>query len=444
MKCHSKTKFFLVVGLDNQGTEFVIGFMTNIRKNIELELLVTTSSNSHVNVTVTAPLLFPGQILGYTEIRRGQIEKITLNKSLSGENVEHSNKGVLITATEEIAVFGVNKEPNSTDGFVSFPTDSLGTEYILVTWSSDGEFMIIGVTDGTIVNITLPTFVSTNLAVSYHNNKYTNGDVFTVYLNRYQTFHCYQHTGDFTGTKIVANHPVSVFSGAKSVAVSDTMTEKTADHLVEHMIPVSMWGTKFVTISTPGRDIGDYFRIIASEDSTTISVPGHNYTINATEYILLKVDTGDYIMVTSDKASMVVMFGKSAKKKDNLGDPHTTVIPPSPQYSSDYTFTTVKSSKVEFTNHVVVVIDTSMTGELMVDNVLTDKQWTPINGSTNLVTATFILNPGYHSIYNNDPSATFMAIAFGNGKHISYAYACGLRMALVNAVSMSLIMYLDP
>jgi hypothetical protein len=52
--------------------------MKNIRQNIELELLFTTSSNRHVQVTVTAPLLFPGQILGYTEIRRGQIEKITL------------------------------------------------------------------------------------------------------------------------------------------------------------------------------------------------------------------------------------------------------------------------------------------------------------------------------------------------------------------------------
>jgi hypothetical protein len=49
---------------------------------------------------------------------------------------------------EEITVLGVNKKPFSTYGFVSFPTDSLGTEYILVTWSSDGEFMIIGVTDG--------------------------------------------------------------------------------------------------------------------------------------------------------------------------------------------------------------------------------------------------------------------------------------------------------
>jgi hypothetical protein len=97
------------------------------------------------------------------------------------------------------------------------------------------------------------------------------------------------------------------------------MTKTSADHLVEQMIPVSMWGTTFFTISTPGRDNGDYFRIIASEDSTTISVSGHsNFTLNATEYIHLNVHTGDYKMVTSDKAAMVVMFGKSAKKKDAL------------------------------------------------------------------------------------------------------------------------------
>jgi len=92
--------------------------MNNRRPDFELELFVTTSSNSPVDVTVTAPLLFPGQILGSTVIRRGQIEKITLPNSLSGVNVEHSNKGVLISATEEITVFGVNKEHHSTDGFV--------------------------------------------------------------------------------------------------------------------------------------------------------------------------------------------------------------------------------------------------------------------------------------------------------------------------------------
>jgi hypothetical protein len=39
------------------------------------------------------------------------------------------------------------------------------------------------------------------------------------------------------------------------------------------------------------------------------------------------------------------------------------------------------------------------------------------------VTATFNIAPGSHSIYNNDPAATFMSIAFGNAQTNSYAYA---------------------
>jgi hypothetical protein len=54
--------------------------------------------------------------------------------------------------------------------------------------------------------------------------------------------------------------------------------------------------------------MSDTCRIIASEDSTTISVHGHtNHTINATEYIQLNVDTGDYKMVTSESLPGVLM-----------------------------------------------------------------------------------------------------------------------------------------
>jgi hypothetical protein len=75
-------------------------------------------------------------------------------------------------------------------------------------------------------------------------------------------------------TRIYSVPRLSVGNDTKPSVEYGALTKTTIDHLVEQMIPVSMWGTKFVTISTPGRDIGDYFRIIASEDSTTISVPG--------------------------------------------------------------------------------------------------------------------------------------------------------------------------
>ena len=222
----------------------------------------------------------------------------------------------------------------------------------------------------------------------------TNGDSFTVTLNRYETFHCYQSTGDFTGTKIVANYPVTVFSGAKKVAVKDSMTGSSSDHLVEQMTPIDTWGKNFFTISTPDRNVGDYFRIVASEDATTVSLAGSAYgTINAREYIQLNVDTGDYKTITSDKAVMVVMFGKTISSSGgdgpNGGDPQMTVMPPVPQFPSDYTFSTVQTPTGDFTNYALVVIDTTKKADLMLDNNVASGTWSTIAGSSNLVTATF-------------------------------------------------------
>ena len=43
------------------------------------------------------------------------------------------------------------------------------------------------------------------------------------------------------------------------------------DHLTEMLMPVDTWGKTFMTTSTPDRSIGDVFRIVASEDSTTVT-----------------------------------------------------------------------------------------------------------------------------------------------------------------------------
>jgi hypothetical protein len=72
----------------------------------DLELFVTTTSNTPADVTVTAPLFSPGSTLASTTVSRGDIEKITLSNGLRGVDVELGNKGVLISATQEITVFG--------------------------------------------------------------------------------------------------------------------------------------------------------------------------------------------------------------------------------------------------------------------------------------------------------------------------------------------------
>ena len=46
-----------------------------------------------------------------------------------------SNKGVWIRSNEEISVYSVNKEPKSTDAYISLPVDVLGTEYYAMTYT---------------------------------------------------------------------------------------------------------------------------------------------------------------------------------------------------------------------------------------------------------------------------------------------------------------------
>jgi hypothetical protein len=58
-----------------------------------------------------------------------------------------------------------------------------------------------------------------------------------------------------------------------------------------------------------------------------------------------------------------------------------TVLPPVPQFPSDYTFSTVQTPTGDFTNYALVVIDTAKTGDLLVDNVPASATWTPITGS---------------------------------------------------------------
>ena len=49
------------------------------------------------------------------------------------------------------------------------------------------------------------------------------------------------------------------------------------------------------------------------------------------------------------------------------------------------------------------------------------------------------VTPGPHNMYHVDPSVTFMALVSGTHQVNSYAFAAGLRLARINAVSDDLV-----
>ncbi len=75
--------------------------------------------------------------------------------------------------------------------------------------------------------------------------------------------------GDLTGTEILANHPVAVFTGHESAPSSDKCC---TDHLEQQLYPVARWGTRYVATKAIPRNVEpDYWRVLASQADTKVT-----------------------------------------------------------------------------------------------------------------------------------------------------------------------------
>lgn len=77
-----------------------------------------TYSLTHEDGTFTGTIA-PGEVEIFTQL------PVTLRHVGSGL----ANKAIKISASSDIVVYGINKQTWSTDGFLAFPVDVVGTEY---------------------------------------------------------------------------------------------------------------------------------------------------------------------------------------------------------------------------------------------------------------------------------------------------------------------------
>ena len=128
------SSFLLLASPDNIGKEFIIGFMDNegaiVRKlqctDYELDLFIGTSSSATVQVNVTAPRYRTAGLREHFTIHRNSVKHLKLHCHLRNFGTSLSSKGVLIQASDEIFVSGINRQQFSADGFLALPTDVLG------------------------------------------------------------------------------------------------------------------------------------------------------------------------------------------------------------------------------------------------------------------------------------------------------------------------------
>lgn len=64
--------------------------------------------------------------------------------------------------------------------------------------------------------------------------------------------------------------------------------------------------------------------------------------------------------------------------------------------------------------------------------------WYEVSG-TDYRGTSFMVENGAHTVQHIDPTVTFSAIVYGNADKESYGFAAGMRLARINAVSITLM-----
>ena len=361
---------FCFVDQTNEGNEFYVGFFRNrFGKASEQEfidpivcILTRESGETHVDVSSSQ-----GKIQTVA-LRVGGVVCVDIPIEFvvfdSNENnmTDSWFKGIHIQARNNrtIIVFGQNKQVASNDGFVALPLipQPAGSSYEFIAASVNGDsgtaqqandsvVLIVGTEGNTQIILEPSVIINHAFASPQTDGNFTPGSPVgtrTVIIQRFQTFYLQVRDGDISGTRIIANQSVSVFSGHECANIP--LAVPPCGILIEQVPPIDTWGTEVVTIPLITRS-ADTIKVFASQDSTTVSVTrtdissgvvtsDPSFTLNRNGFRELVIN--DYALIQSNNPIGVFQFSRSYATDNVLNSvPFMMWIPPYEQYRDSYT-----------------------------------------------------------------------------------------------------------
>ena len=330
-------------------------------------------------------------------------------------------KGLSVTAEGQsnIVVYGFSYEYSTSDAFLALPCDRLPVdqyEYYVISYhdgsSRPGQILIVGCEDDTVVEI--------------HSS--------FIELNRMETY-LMESSLDITGTKLVSNRPLVVYSGHMCTVIP--INSEACDYITEQVPPTAVWGRNFLSASFASRSSGDIYRVLASQNDTTVTVtcnattePSTHYLDSAGSWEEISTPEMSFCSITSDKPLLVMQFALG-RSFDFAGDPLMMMITPVEQYSNNY----ILNALPVFSNFITLFVTPE---HFQPQNIFVDAtsletiDWTTVYCSDTTVCgyATYVtLTPGAHRVHHVGSSASVGVSAYGSNIYSSYGYPGGLRVA---------------
>ena len=337
---------------DTRGTDFWVCFPQNAKnENIgtALKFKLYITGDQAATGKVTLPVNRPSIPFS---IKAGEIIGIDIDTILQIFRSDQVMKlAVHVQSDQPVAVYGLSNRKASTDTYVAFPTNVLGTAYRAMCYDAlagtedafTSQIDIVATEDNTSVTI-LPTANTKGGKLA--------GQQFTVTLLKGDVYQM-QGTirgggkGDLTGTLVTSDKPIAFFTGHICAQVPANVNF--CDQLLEEEAPINTWGKQFFVSKLLGKD--EYVvRVVANEDETKIFINEKFIkSLSAGEFYEAP-HLSDNALIKSDKPILVGQFATSSDADTvKIGDPFLMLVTPTEQFLSSYRFVTpIKGDLVKY------------------------------------------------------------------------------------------------
>lgn len=429
----------------NKGKEFWFCFPNHIPSGTNGSLSLWVTSDKATSGTVT---MSNGAFTANFNIPANGIQSINIPHSLA--HISNAESGTVIQ--KSIVVKADPGKPS----FVAYaqqygnarsaatlllPTNVLGKKYRAISFthtgttaggqSSRSQFQVIATKPNTLVNV-----------VPFANG--APGTPFTISLPNVGDMYQYQAQSDITGTLIesIAGagsscSPIAVFSGNSAVTIGTPFCTGTSyDPLFQQNYPISTWGKNFGFIPFGDYTNGNPFRVMASEDNTTVSFNGVPVaTLNAGQiypgaFTSNPVLLTDATHITADKPILVAQYMQASNcSGTNNGDPDMVILNPIEQNIKDITIfsSTQQNINRQWLN---VLIKTEAVPSFRIDGLVPTTPFVPAPNIPGYSYLRHLFTPAIQGSHFLRADSGFNAICYGyqQGQFESYSYSAGTNV----------------
>ena len=414
----------------------------------EYQLYLTTLSTTDVSYTVEqkSGIITTGTI----SVNNPAMEILDTNLVPLDSSYIHRNKGIRVHSNRPVSLLVVSYQLYTIGEYTAYPYQVLQRSkyrYYAVSIRTSilhtmSEILLVGNEDNTTITIT-PT-ASIVVPIDIHSasspmETLLTGSTKVIKLNRFQTFlFGANNSVDLSGTAITSNKPLTVISGHECGNIPFDVGA--CDSVSEQIPPVATWGNSFLLAPYAGKTSGQFFKLIASEPSTTIM---HNCNSEVSTLHLafagnsknFSTTNTTFCYLESDKPLLVTQLNPGGSFGNNdIGDPAITLLPPIKQYKREIDF--YAPDIVDIDKHYINIVATKQSNMLL-DGSILSLLWNPINNINNEIVgyAAHVTNIsiGAHRITSMDNIA-FSILVYGFGRFEAYSYTAG-RTGIIIIIS---------